>query len=404
MSNTAGSMSARKVAVPDGRNQFWIADGAIPDVPARIDGFDVDNDVIVMSNPGLSRSDLRITQDGDDTTIRAMGSAVGREGETVPLAILSGVHAADLDPEPLLRQMYAALGRGDIASVLDLMADDVSWEVPGPQDVLPWAGRRQGREGVAEFFDLLGKTVEIGSFTPQRFIAQGNTVAAVIDDQSASKATGLRYQGGVVQWITVRGGKIKAMQYYMDTFPIVEAFLGGRPFTLNPTDPPSHYVAVPVPGKRSTDSIIFDPAELEVAPAAVQVVRRMYAALQALDVPRVREVFADDVLWDIFGPPDLLSWAGPRHGPDAAAESAAQIIETMKFDHFKPTRSIYQGDTVAVVIDEGGISKATGQPFSTSVVHVVRVNPAGRVDLFRNYINTMWIVEAFLGGRPVTVR
>jgi ketosteroid isomerase-like protein len=207
----------------------------------------------------------------------------------------------------------------------------------------------------------------------------------------------------VAHWITVRNGRIAAFQGYMDTYPIVEAFFGGRPFTVPANPGASHYVSKPVPSKRDTDSIVFDPSVFETPSQTVQVVRRMYAALQALDVPRVREVFAPDVLWDIFGPPDLLSWAGPRRGPDAAAESANQILETMHFDYFKPTRMISQGDTVAVTIDEGGTSTATGLAFKTSVVHIVSANDQGRVVLFRNYINTADIVEAFLGGRPFTV-
>jgi ketosteroid isomerase-like protein len=208
----------------------------------------------------------------------------------------------------------------------------------------------------------------------------------------------------VVHWVTVRNGKISHLQYYRDTYPIIEAIYGGRPFTVQPSHIDSHYhVIKPVAVARDTDSVVFDAAVFGTPTGTVKTVRAMYAALQGLNVPEVRKVFADNVVWDIFGPPDLLAWAGERIGPDAAAESANQIIATMHFDHFKPTRLIYDGDTAAIVIDEAGTSTVTGLPFKTSVVHVVVANEEGKVTLFKNYINTAWIVEAFLGGRPFTV-
>lgn len=395
MSESSSRPDARRTTLPDGRNQFWVPDPERADAPAVVEGFDVDNDVLVIDHPELSRANLRIVQQGGDTVVEVP--------ERGPVAVLRNVQAADLDPGPLVEQFYEALGRGDVGRILGLVTDDVLWEVPGPTDILPFAGAWRGRDAVAEFFERFNSVVDVDQFTPTQYIIQGNTVAALADVRGRAKATGVTYEQGIAHWITVRGGRIAALQYYMDTYPIVEAVLGGRPFTVPANPDASYYVSRPIPSPRDTDSIVLDPAALETASDTVQVVRRMYAALQALDVPRVREVFAPDVLWDIFGPPDLLSWAGPRRGPDAAAESANQILETMHFDYFKPTRMISQGDTVAVTIDEGGTSTATGEKFQTSVIHIVTANTEGQVVLFRNYINTADIVEAFLGGRPFAV-
>ena len=46
---------------------------------------------------------------------------------------------------------------------------------------------------------------------------------------------------------------------------------------------------------------------------------------------------------------------------------------------------------------------ATGRAFKTSVFHIVQVDDTGPVVPFRNYINTAWTTEAFLGERPYTV-
>jgi len=110
------------------------------------------------------------------------------------------------------------------------------------------------------------------------------------------------------------------------------------------------------------------------------------------------------VSWEMLGPADLLPWAGPRRGPEAAAESAGKILTILHFDHVKPIRSIYQGDAVVVTLDEGGVTAAGGAPFKTSATHVIVIDGDGKVGSFRNVIDTSGMVEACLGGRPFTVR
>lgn len=53
----------------------------------------------------------------------------------------------------LVADVYAAFGRGDIAFVLNALADDVEWHFPGPEGI-PLTGNRRGREQVAQFFAL----------------------------------------------------------------------------------------------------------------------------------------------------------------------------------------------------------------------------------------------------------
>jgi ketosteroid isomerase-like protein len=379
-----------------GVRHFQISNGQLPATAVVIDDFNTDNDVLVIADPELSRKDLRFLQNENDTIVQLAG-------QEKDLAVLKNISALDLDPVTLLKGFYAAFEKNDLADVLTYLSEEIFWEVAGPTDIMPWAGGWNGHLGVAKFFVLLSEGLAFEKLVPTRYIAQGNTVAIVLDGHGQSKY-GVPFSGGVVHWVTVRNGKISHLQYYRDTYPIIEAIYGGRPFTVQPSHIDSHYhVIKPVAVARDTDSIVFDPSVFETPPGTVKTVKAMYAALQGLNVPEVRKVFADNVVWDIFGPSDLLSWAGERIGPDAAAESANQIIATMHFDHFKPTRLIYDGDTAAIVIDEAGTSTVTGLPFQTSVVHVVVANDEGKVTLFKNYINTAWIVEAFLGGRPFTV-
>ncbi|MCF2491011.1 nuclear transport factor 2 family protein [Dyadobacter sp. CY347] len=370
--------------------------GQLPVKPVIIIDFDPDTDVLIIDEPGLSRKDLVFEQDLNDTVIRLSDSFI-------ILATLKNVNAIDLDPVPFLKRFYNALAENDIDEILIFLADDVLWEMGGPQDILPWAGKWEGKAEVTRFFEFQSKRLAFEKLNPTRFVAQGNTVAVVLEGNGETKS-GKAFAGGVVQWVTVRNGKIAHLQCYRDTFPIIEALHGGRPFKVDASETGSqHYVNQPIASLRTTDSIVFDEAVFDNVPATVKSARAMYAALQGLKSEDVRKAFAPNVIWHMFGPRDIIAWAGERIGPIAAVESARQIIETMRFDHFKAVRMIYQDNVAAVLIDEPGVSKATGLSFHTSVVHIVVVNEDGKVASIHNYVNTAEIVEAFLGGRPYTV-
>jgi ketosteroid isomerase-like protein len=69
----------------------------------------------------------------------------------------------------VVQRVYEALGGEDIPALLELLTEDVEWVYQGPS-VIPFAGTRYGREGVVEFFTLLGATLEFEHFEPRRRI------------------------------------------------------------------------------------------------------------------------------------------------------------------------------------------------------------------------------------------
>ena len=88
----------------------------------------------------------------------------------------------------VVQETYEAVGRGDIPTLLDLLTDDVEWTFQGPYSI-PFAGTRRGREGVAEFFSLVGENIEFQDFEPREFIAQGDTVVVLGFERSLVKPT-----------------------------------------------------------------------------------------------------------------------------------------------------------------------------------------------------------------------
>jgi len=75
----------------------------------------------------------------------------------------------------VVRGIYEAFQRGDINAVLSSLAPAVTWYSPGGPEI-PWAGSRQGREQVGQFFGQLDATLEFLDFAPEQFAASGDTV------------------------------------------------------------------------------------------------------------------------------------------------------------------------------------------------------------------------------------
>lgn len=121
---------------------------------------------------------------------------------------------------------YEAFGRGDIPALLGLLTDDVEWTFQGPS-MIPFAGPRRGREGVAEFFSLLGETIEFQQFEPREFVAQGDTVVVVGYERNLIKPTGRTFEQEWAHVYTLRDGMIAKGRFFEDTAAYVAAFDAG---------------------------------------------------------------------------------------------------------------------------------------------------------------------------------
>jgi hypothetical protein len=122
----------------------------------------------------------------------------------------------------IVKDGYAAFGRGDVPGLIALMAEDVVWEIPG--EGLPLAGTYRGQEGVASFFQKLGGLTEILDFQAREFLAEGDRVLVVGWERVKVKATGRVADIDWVMAFTVRNGKVTAYRQYTDTKAFADAF------------------------------------------------------------------------------------------------------------------------------------------------------------------------------------
>lgn len=122
----------------------------------------------------------------------------------------------------LVKDAYAAYGRGDVAAVLSYMSPQIEWElasVPG----LSFTGKRKGSEQVAEYFRIANEERTLRDFVPKEFIAQGNKVVVLGYGAWTVTHTGRDFDSDWVHVFTVEDGRITAFREFLDSHLASEA-------------------------------------------------------------------------------------------------------------------------------------------------------------------------------------
>jgi hypothetical protein len=120
---------------------------------------------------------------------------------------------------------YAAFGRGDIPAVLDTLADDIEWVVPGPSDI-PTAGTYKGKQAAGAWFGVLHENLEFQVFEPREYIAQGDKVVSLIYAEATTRRNGGKIAIHEAHVWVFRDGKVTSIQFYQDTAAIAAAYRG----------------------------------------------------------------------------------------------------------------------------------------------------------------------------------
>ena len=117
--------------------------------------------------------------------------------------------------------IYAAFGKGDIPAILDQMADDVRWEEWADNSAqkagVPWLLPRHGKEGVLEFFKVMGG-LQVTDFRVLSLMAGGSQVAVEFEIEFAVPSTGRRLRDQEMHlWTFDDSGKVVRLRHYTDT-------------------------------------------------------------------------------------------------------------------------------------------------------------------------------------------
>ena len=122
------------------------------------------------------------------------------------------------------KQMYEALGRGDIQAILDLVTDDVDWSTDAAIASAPWYGPRHGTDGVVSFLQAIGQTGPVTEFTPLAYAStvEGD-VMVFIRYAFTVTATGKHVAMNMHHYLKFRDGKACYVRSSEDTAQVAAA-------------------------------------------------------------------------------------------------------------------------------------------------------------------------------------
>src|SRR5215210_1102153 len=122
--------------------------------------------------------------------------------------------------------LYASARRQDIESVLNLFADSAM--IHGPTSstkILPWGGTYNGREGIKQFFKLLGEGLDIEQFDIIDFIGEREKVVVLGFIRGKAKMTHKAFETYFAHIIRVdrNNGKIVEFRVFNDSGSLAQS-------------------------------------------------------------------------------------------------------------------------------------------------------------------------------------
>lgn len=137
-------------------------------------------------------------------------------------------------PAPTLttavQQLYAAFGRGDIPALLAALHPEIDWRLnvdphaPGAARI-PDFQPFHGREGVARFFQDIGRDLEFHAFTPEAFFEGKNEVIVRVHMTITVRPTGKSLTVESLHAFSFDAeGRITRFREYLDTLAAATAW------------------------------------------------------------------------------------------------------------------------------------------------------------------------------------
>ena len=120
------------------------------------------------------------------------------------------------DSIEIAKSLYASFRRQDAESLLDLFADDAILHGPTlSKEILPWGGTYNGREGVKQFFKLLGEGLDIEQFDIIDFIGEREKVVVLGFIRGKARTTQNPFETYFAHIIRVQRDDSKIVEFWI---------------------------------------------------------------------------------------------------------------------------------------------------------------------------------------------
>ena len=124
----------------------------------------------------------------------------------------------------IVKDIYDAVGRGDVDAILERVTDDVDWAADVAGHAAPWHGPRTGKPGVASFFNDINTSIEITAFTPHSYAASADDVHLLVDWTFRPVANVRQTSMTMHHYWQLRDGKIARFRGSEDSALTAQAF------------------------------------------------------------------------------------------------------------------------------------------------------------------------------------
>lgn len=122
----------------------------------------------------------------------------------------------------LVQQAYQNFRSGEVQSLLNVLAEDVLWEMPEMPN-MPFASARKGRAQVAQFFRKMAEVQDVLEFEPHDFIAEADKVIVLGEFKMRVKATGRIAASAWAHVWQVENGNVSLVREYVDSLAVNSA-------------------------------------------------------------------------------------------------------------------------------------------------------------------------------------
>ena len=113
--------------------------------------------------------------------------------------------------------------RQDPAEIAALFDADLVFEIQGDDGVLPWIGRKTGRQAVADFIRDIRMLTEPITFVVEDILASDSRAAIIGALQTRIKATGKIIATQFAIILTIKGDVVTRYQMLEDSFDVSKA-------------------------------------------------------------------------------------------------------------------------------------------------------------------------------------